>query len=380
MFGWHVPSPNQALLISGKKNKSDAPFRVVSGHGVFVLPIRNRISYMDLSMQESEVTEDCVTQQGITLLCKAVIAFKVADDAISITNAARRFLDDQRSMPILTGRIFAGHLRSIVGSMSVEDIIRERQKLADEVLDASKPEMEKLGLIVDSFQIQSIDDKNSGYIDALAAPQKAAVQQNAKIAQAAAAQAAAQAEQESQRNQAEYMRQTQVAQAGYKAEVDKAQSEAAQAGPLAQAQAQQAVIDEQTRLAQKQAELKEQELQATVKKPADAEAYRIATLAEANAKQTKLQAEAMAAGQGVTIQRALVDQMPTIIGAAAQQLSHANITVLNGSDGLSEIVSGLASQAGTLLSMVRKSLAADEVAVPAAGAQLEQGQRQPARQ
>ncbi|HEX4863579.1 MAG TPA: flotillin family protein, partial [Acidimicrobiales bacterium] len=183
MFGWHVPAPDEAMLVSGKKHTDDnLPFKIVTGHGAFVAPIRSRVSTLTLSMQESEVAEECVTKQGITLLCRAVIAFKVGDDHESIANAARRFLEDQDHMSVLTGRIFAGHLRSIIGSMTVEEIIRERQRLAEEVLDQSKPEMEKIGLVVDSLQIQSIDDRGSGYIAALAAPHQAAVQRDAQIA------------------------------------------------------------------------------------------------------------------------------------------------------------------------------------------------------
>src|SRR5262249_53871928 len=163
------------------------------------------------------------------------------------------------------GRIFAGHLRSIIGSMTVEEIVTERQKLATEVLDGSKAEMAKIGLTVDSLQIQSIDDMNSGYIDAMAAPHNAAIHRQhqiaqAQIAQAQANQAAAEAQQESQRKQAEYQRQTMIVQAEYKAEVDKAQAEAAQAGPLAQAKAQMSVLAAQTDLAHRQAELRQRQL------------------------------------------------------------------------------------------------------------------------
>src|SRR5712675_409764 len=134
--------------------------------------------------------------------------------------------------------IFAGHLRSIIGSMTVEQIIRERQKLATEVLDGSKEEMARIGLTVDALQIQSIDDGNLGYILAMSAPHNAAIQQQAQIAQAKADQASAEAEQESQRNQAEFVRQTAIVKAQYKAEVDNAQAEAGQAGPLSEARAQ----------------------------------------------------------------------------------------------------------------------------------------------
>ncbi|HEX4863691.1 MAG TPA: SPFH domain-containing protein [Acidimicrobiales bacterium] len=357
MFGWHVPAPDEAMLISGKRHTDNGlPFKIVTGHGAFVLPVRSRVSILTLSMQESEVAEECVTKQGIALLCRAVIAFKVGDDHESISNAARRFMEDQDHMAILTGRIFSGHLRSIIGSMTVEEIIRERQRLAEEVLDQSKPEMEKIGLVVDSLQIQSIDDRGSGYIAALAAPHQAAVQRDAQIAQAQAEQAAAQARQESLRNQAEYERQTQVTQAGYKAEVDRAQAEAGAAGPLATAEAQKAVLQAQAELAERNAKLREKELVASVEKPAEAEAFRIRTIAQAEAQRTRLQAEATATGHGIALQRMLVEQMPDIISAAASQLSNANVTVLNGADGMGQLIAGLAGQAGQLMKVVQDGL------------------------
>ncbi len=359
MFGWHVPAPDEAMLVSGKKNTEDGlPFKIVTGHGAFVMPLRSRVSTLTLAMQEAEVAEDCVTQQGIALNCRAVIAFKVGDDHESIANAARRFLDDQDHMSVLTGRIFAGHLRSIIGSMTVEEIIRERQRLAEVTLGASKPEMEKIGLVVDSLQIQSIDDLGSGYIAALAAPHRAAVQRDAQIAQAQAEQAAAQASQESLRNQAEYERQTEITKAGYKAEVDRAQAQAAQAGPLAQAESQKAVLQAQAELAVRNAELREKELVASVEKPAAAEAYKIRTIAQAEAERTRIQAEATATGQGIALQRMLVEKMPEIISAAASQLANANVTVLNGADGMGQLLAGLAGQAGQLMRVVQDGMGA----------------------
>src|SRR5580698_3108462 len=242
MFGYRVPAPDEAMLISGGRRASGAPFRVVTGHGAFVTPVFRKVRYLTLSMQEAEVAEQCVTHQGIALNVRAVIAFKVGNDNESIVNAGQRFLSDQDQMSLLTGRIFAGHLRSIIGSMTVEEIVTERQKLANEVLDGSKGEMARIGLIVDSLQIQSIDDMGAGYIAAMAAPNNAAIQRQAKIAQAQADQAAAEAQQASARKQAEFARETSVVQAQYKAEIDKAQAEAAQAGPLASTNAQRAVI------------------------------------------------------------------------------------------------------------------------------------------
>jgi flotillin len=357
MFGYRVPAPDQAMLISGGRyGIKGQPFKVVTGHGAFVLPMFRKVRYLTLAMRESEVTEQCVTRQGITLTVRAVIAFKVGNDSESIVNAGQRFLSDQDQMSTLTGRIFAGHLRSIIGSMTVEEIVTERQKLATEVLDGSKGEMAKIGLIVDALQIQSIDDMNSGYIDAMAAPHNAAIQRQAQIAQAQANQQAAEAQQEAQRKQAEYARQTAVVQAQYNAEIAKAQAEAAQVGPLAQAQAQMNVLAAQTDLANKQAELRQRQLVSEVIKPAEAEAEKVRVLAEADAQRTKLLAEAAASNNRVALDRMIIEQLPQIVREAAGGLAGANVSVLNGADGLSEIAAGLVGQGLTILESVKKSL------------------------
>lgn len=357
MFGYRVPAPDEAMLISGgRRGLKDAPFRVVTGHGAFVMPFFRKTRYLTLSMQEAEVAEQCVTKQGIALNVRAVIAFKVGNDAESVVNAGQRFLSDQDQMSVLTGRIFAGHLRSIIGSMTVEEIVTERQKLATEVLDGSKQEMANLGLVVDSLQIQSIDDMGAGYIAAMAAPNNAAIQRQAKIAQAQADQAAAEAQQDSVRRQAEYARQTAVVQAQYKAEIDKAQAEAAQAGPLAEAEAQRAVISAQAELAQRQAELRQQQLVSEVVKPAEAEAEKVKILAIADAERTRIAAEAAASNNRVALDQMLIQQLPQIVKEAAAGLAGANVSVLNGADGLGEIAAGLVSQGLTILDSVRSSV------------------------
>ncbi|MGW7573092.1 flotillin family protein [Streptomyces sp. NPDC054765] len=357
MFGYRVPAPDQAMLISGgRRGQGGAPFRVVTGHGKFVLPVFRKVRFLTLAMCEAEVAETCVTRQGIALTVRAVIAFKVGNDTESVVNAGQRFLSDQDQMSVLTGRIFAGHLRSIIGSMTVEEIVTERQKLATEVLETSKTEMAKIGLIVDSLQIQSIDDGETGYIEAMSAPHKAAIQQQAQIAQAHATQASVEAQQEAARNQAEYSRQTAVVQAEYSAEVDRAEARAAQAGPLAQAHAQQEVLAARTELAERAAQLRQQELVAEVVKPAEAEAERIRLLALAEAERMKIQAEAAASHDRVALDRMLIDQLPQIVKEASAGLANANVNVLNGTDGLGEIAAGLVGQGLTILDSVRRNL------------------------
>ncbi|MFF8313587.1 SPFH domain-containing protein [Streptomyces lydicus] len=381
MLFWHVPAPNEALLISGSKRRAgDAQFRIVTGHGCWVLPVKQKASLLSLSLRETEISEDCVTQQGIRLAVRAVAVFKVGDDQPSIANAARRFLDEQASMEELVGRIFAGHLRSIVGGLTVEQIIRERDRVAQEVKDGSHSEMEKLGIVVDALQIQEIGD-TSGYITNLAAPHAAAVASAARIAQARADQEATEREQQAAALKAEYERDTAIKRAGFRAETEQYNARAAQAGPLSQARASQEVIEEQTALAERQAALAAQRLEAEVRRPADAEAYRLRTLAEAQRDQVRYEADARAYSERAVAQaradannalasslrdgnqellaaNRTVENLPALAEAAAEGISGSQLTVLNGTDGLNEIASAVVGQGLAILDALKKSPAA----------------------
>ncbi|MFJ2643239.1 MULTISPECIES: flotillin family protein [unclassified Streptomyces] len=281
---WRVAEPNEALVISGSKHRTEGlgqgmGFRIVTGHGTLVLPGVQAVRKMSLDLNETELSVDCVTHQGIPLRVRGVVIFKVGDDFVSIANAARRFLDQQKLMAERVHNVFAGHLRSIVGGLTVEDMIRDREKLTGQTRAACGTEMEKLGLIVDSLQIHEIEDP-TGYIKNLAMPHAAAVQRDARIAQAEANRLATEAEQQAAARMSEATRDSEILQAGYQAERDKAAASSRQAGPLADAAARQEVVVQETRVAELEAQRREQQLQADVRKPADAQAYEKRTLAE----------------------------------------------------------------------------------------------------
>lgn len=389
MLFWHVPAPNEALLISGSKRRTgDAQFRIVTGHGCWVMPVKQKASVLALSLREAEISEDCVTQQGIRIGVRAVAVFKVGDDQTSIANAARRFLDEQATMEELVGRIFAGHLRSIVGGLTVEQIIRERDRVAQEVKDGSHSEMEKLGIVVDALQIQEIAD-TSGYITNLAAPHAAAVASAARIAQAKADQEATEREQQAAALKAEYERDTAIKRAGFLAETEQYQARAAQAGPLSQARASQEVIEEQTALAQRQASLAAQRLEGEVRRPADAEAYRMRTLAEAQRDQVRFEADARAYSERAVAQaradantalagslrdgnqeliaaNRTIENLPALAKAAAEGLSGSRLTVLNGTDGINEIASGIVGEGLAILDSLKNGTGTSGSAPPLA--------------
>ncbi|MCX5504872.1 SPFH domain-containing protein [Streptomyces sp. NBC_00053] len=281
---WRVAEPNEALVISGSKHRTEGlgqgmGFRIVTGHGTLVLPGVQAVRKMSLDLNETELSVDCVTHQGIPLRVRGVVIFKVGDDFVSIANAARRFLDQQKLMSERVHNVFAGHLRSIVGGLTVEDMIRDREKLTGQTRAACGTEMEKLGLIVDSLQIHEIEDP-TGYIKNLAMPHAAAVQRDARIAQAEANRLATEAEQQAAARMSEATRDSEILQAGYQAERDKAAASSRQAGPLADAAARQEVVVQETKVAELEAQRREQQLQVDVRKPADAQAYEKRTLAE----------------------------------------------------------------------------------------------------
>ncbi|MEE1801028.1 SPFH domain-containing protein [Streptomyces sp. JV176] len=378
MLFWHVPAPNEAMLISGSKRQAqDTQFRIVTGHGSFVMPVKHKVRMLSLALREAEIVEDCVTQQGIRLNVRAVAVFKVGDDTVSIANAARRFLAEQDRMEELVGRIFAGHLRSIIGGLTVEQIIRERDRVAQEVKQGSHSEMEKLGIVVDALQIQEIDDA-TGYIENLAAPHAAAVASQARIAQAKSDQEASEREQQAAALKAEYERDTAIKRAGFHAETEQVNARAAQAGPLAEARASQETIEQQTALAQRQADLAAQRLEAEVRRPADAEAYRQRTLAEAARDRVKFEADASAYSERTLAQaqadantaraeslkngnqeliaaNRTVENLPTLADAAARGMAGAHLTVLNGTGGVNDVAAGLVGQGMAILNSLKNA-------------------------
>jgi uncharacterized membrane protein YqiK len=197
--------------------------------------------------------------------------------------------------------VFEGHLRSIIGSMTMEEIIRERDKLGSQVRSASGVEMEKLGLVVDSLQIKDLQDPTS-YIENIAKPHIAQVKMEARIAEATRNREAAEKEAEAEALIADARSISAIRQSEAQANAERAKAHAAQAGPLADATARQQVVVQETEVAKLEADREEQKLQTSVRKPADAKAYAKRTeaegqksadisAAEALARRTELEAE-----------------------------------------------------------------------------------------
>ena len=316
--------PNQVLVISGRKRQiidpdgtaRDVGFRIVKGGGRFVWPVYEKVDILSLELLTIDVqTPEVYTSKGVPVKVDGVAQIKVKGDDISIATAAEQFLskgvDDIKNIAMQT---LEGHLRAILGTMTVEEIYQNRDAFAQKVQEVAAGDMANMGLGIVSFTIRDIRD-TQGYLDALGKPRIAQVKRDAIIAQAEADRDAqirsAQANQAGQ--EAKFVADTKVAEAQrnyqsnvaqYQAAVNqqKAQADLAydlqkfKTGQLVKAEEVQVQIIEkqkQIELQQQEIQRKQRELEANVQKPADAERYKVETLA--NAKKFQLETEAAGA-------------------------------------------------------------------------------------
>ena len=313
--------PNEVLIVSGKKHRYADPdgtvktrgFRIVKGGGTFVYPVVEKVDILSLELLTIDVqTPEVYTSKGVPVKVDGVAQIKVKGDDISIATAAEQFLgkntDEIRNIATQT---LEGHLRAILGTMTVEEIYQNRDAFASKVQEVAASDMANMGLGIVSFTIRDIRD-TQGYLDALGKPRIAQVKRDAQIAQAEAdrdamikSSQATQAGQEAKfaadSKIAEAQRDYQSNVAQYQAAVNQKKAEADLAydlqkfktGQLVKAEEVQVQIIEkqkQIELQQQEISRKQRELEANVQKPADAERYKVETLA--NAKKFQLETEA----------------------------------------------------------------------------------------
>jgi flotillin len=382
---YKVAGANEAIIVAGSRGAkvrdergqqvsapSDKGVKVVVGGGTIVLPLVHRIGRLKLTARQIAVQlADAVTSQGIKVQVQGVATFKIGRDVESLRNAAERFLDAKpEQVDSIVKNVLEGSLRSIVGTLTIEELIRDRQKLLQQVQDAAKGDLATSGLQIDAFTIQSFSDE-SNYIELLGQQSVATVSRDARMAKAATDQEAAVREAEAQQVKINAARDVSLREAETRTQVAAAQARADQSGPLAQAEAQQEVVRKQTELAQLEADRKEKELLSTTVKPAAAEAQaviaraegakraRIAsaeadaettrleggaeaqivlTKGEAEAKALAMRADAYKQFNDAAIIQTVLAALPDIVRAAAEPMGKIDSLTVMSADGASDIV------------------------------------------
>jgi flotillin len=317
-------SPDEAMIVTGSflgsrnvmEDETGRRIKIVRGGGSFILPVFQQADFLSLLSHKLDVsTPEVYTEQGVPVMADGVAIIKIGGAVEDVATAAEQFMG--KPTEALKGEaqeVLEGHLRAILGSMTVEEVYRNRDKFAQEVQGVAAKDLKKMGLQIVSFTIKDLRDKH-GYLDALGKPRIAAVKRDAEIAEAQAVRDSriqkAQAEEEGQK--AELVRDTNIAEASkdkelkvasFKKEQDMARAEADQAYHIQEARAKQSVVEEQMRveIVRKEREIdlegkeilrREKQYDAEVKKKADADRYSVIQAAEADKAKQITQAEAM---------------------------------------------------------------------------------------
>src|SRR5690348_3116907 len=313
--------PNEALVVYGFRGT-----RVVKGHGTIIFPMVENCRELSLELMSFDVApqQDLYTKQGVAVTVEAVAQIKVKSDTESVLTAAEQFLtktDQEREG--LIRLVMEGHLRGIIGQLTVEEIVKQPEMVSDRMRSTCADDMNKMGLEVISFTIKEVRDKNE-YITNMGRPDVARIKRDADVAAAEAdrdtaikralaqresAVAKAQADQErvaaetaSLAKQAEAQRDLEVKKAQFQEVTKRQQAQADKAYDIQTNIMQQQVIAEQVKVQQiekeqqvkvQEAEInrREKELIATVLKQAEIERQRIETLAEAEKQRLMAEAE-----------------------------------------------------------------------------------------
>ncbi|HEY0215585.1 MAG TPA: SPFH domain-containing protein [Cellulomonas sp.] len=349
-----IATPDEALIITGRKRGTPvinpetgeestdlSGQRVVIGGGTFVKPIFEQVARLSLASQSFPVTaEDATTKSGVGVTLRSIAVVKVGGTERSVRAAAQRFAGRSQEQVIeqQTSEVLVGVLRTIAGTLTVESILYERQDFSKEVKDIAVPMLGERGLVLENFEIQTVEDSGD-YIRNLGRPRAAAVARDAEIAEAQARQESTERSNEAavqiaESNKALALRNAEIVQ-----QTAKAQADAAAEQERAVAEAQQAVLEQQEQVALRRAALREQELQTEVRKPAEARTYEAKQeadarkyaaeqeaeaakttairKAEAEAQRTTAQADAEASASRARAEAALVEQQRRAEGALA---------------------------------------------------------------
>lgn len=361
---YRVAKPNEAFVITGRGSKRIVDpvtgqttvdlsgQKVVRGGGAFIIPLVQQLSVLDLSSHRIEVgVGGAYNAKGIKLNVHGVAIVKVGATDEAVRAAAQRFNAQQDAVEEFCREVLTGSLRSIIGAMEVDKIISDRAAFAHRVAEASEADLSGQGLMIDTFQIQDIADSEGGtYLRDLGRPEAARIRQQADVAEAEARQLSEQAKATAEQAIASAQRDLALKRAAIQAETDKASAQAANAGPLEQTAQQQQLVSAQQEVATQQAVLTERQLDATVRRQADAKRYETETLAAAQKASALLAADAK---RYETETKAAAEKAAALLQAEAQKASRLAAADALRAEGEAEAASRLAT--GTAAADIEKA-------------------------
>lgn len=339
MIRYRIGKPDEALIVTGSFLGKDG-IKILKNSGTFVIPIVQKAHTLSLLTHKLEIgTPEVYTEQGVPIKASATVLVKIGNSVDSIKTAAEQYLGKStEELEDEAREVLEGHLRAILGTMTVEAIYKNRDDFAEQVQQVASTDLRKMGLEIVSFTIKDVSDPN-GYLDALGRPQIAEVKKNAEVAESNALRETRikQASNEQLAQQEEIRRRTEIAEANKEMALKEAQYK--QEREVADAKAEQIAVVEKMKvnlieqeknieIQGKQAELTEKELNATLRKQAEAEKYvveqralaeKAKEIAHAEAEAEKVRLAAQAEAEKVTKLGEAEAQKITKVGQAQAQ-------------------------------------------------------------
>jgi flotillin len=254
--------------------EAEVNYRIVRGGWTLVFPVVHEVKELDLSLMTLEViVQNVLSAQAVPITVDGIAQIKIGSDETFIATAGEQLLDkDQEEVEHVAKETLMGHLRAIIGLMTVEKVYKDREEFAQRVLEVAVDDLAGMGLEIVSFVIKDIDD-DKGYIEALGRPEIAAKIRDARVAEAETDREATEKEQNAEKEKADYAKTTNVAKAQFDTQVatERAVADRAEAISLAE---QDKMLEVRKAEAAEQAALRrDKELDVETRRPADANLY-----------------------------------------------------------------------------------------------------------
>ncbi|MDT2757619.1 SPFH domain-containing protein [Enterococcus asini] len=362
MVRYRIGKPDEALIVTGSLLGSEG-IKILKNSGTFVIPIIQKAHTLSLLTHKLEIgTPEVYTEQGVPIKASATVLVKIGNSTEAIKTAAEQYLGKStEELEDEAKEVLEGHLRAILGTMTVEAIYKNRDDFAEQVQQVASTDLKKMGLEIVSFTIKDVSDPN-GYLDALGRPQIAEVKKNAEVAESNALRETRikQAENEQLAQHEEIRRKTEIAEANKDMALKQAHYQQEQ--EVAQAQAEQVAVaekmkvnlieqDKNIEIQAKQAELTEKELTATLRKKAEADKYVVEQNALAEKARQIAQAEAEAEKVRLATQ-AEAERIEKLGNADAEKITKVGVAEAESREKMAIALTKL-NEAGILMEFIK---------------------------
>lgn len=323
---YKIAKPTEAIIVTGRSKKEGQ--KVVIGAGVLVLPFVQNAERISLTSQEIGIKIQGVpSKDGILLDVTGIAVIKIGGDVASVRAASQRFGSNLDEIRKQTTETLSGALRNIVGTMTVKELIQDRDGFSQSAVESSRGTLNNQGLALDTFQINSIND-SVDYLVNLGREEQARQKREAEIAESDNQRLSLEKKLEDRRIASDLQRDVALVEAKNRRERDIAETNAKASGPIEALKQKQEILAQQIEANKINAQVKEEQLNSDIRKVADADRYKVEQMAEADKYKRITQADAdretkIKSAEAQTEQDRLVGEGKIALAKAAEEEANA---------------------------------------------------------